>query len=97
LEVNFEEGIILPRGTPARSGVMHSISSMPRHFSHSLASFQFSTPRLRSMKAGLRRGLAARTEPGWNSFLDVIEHRICLGRVHHSRRGGGRKGQPICR
>jgi hypothetical protein len=26
--VNFFDGIILPRGTPARSGVMHSISSM---------------------------------------------------------------------
>ena len=45
LEVNFEVGIILPRGTPARSGVMHSISSMPRAFSQRAASFQSATPR----------------------------------------------------
>ena len=33
LEVNFFDGIILPRATPAWSGVMHSMSSMPRHSS----------------------------------------------------------------
>ena len=32
-EVNFFDGIILPRATPAWSGVMHSMSSMPRHSS----------------------------------------------------------------
>jgi hypothetical protein len=44
-EVNFELGIILPRGTPARSGVMHSISSMPRARKNCAASFQDATPR----------------------------------------------------
>ncbi|WP_327212353.1 hypothetical protein U8Q06_04065 [Rhizobium beringeri] len=44
-EVNFELGIILPRATPARSGVMHSMSSMPLSLSHRAASFQFATPR----------------------------------------------------
>jgi len=34
LDVNFEDGIILPRATPAWSGVMHSTSWMPRHSSH---------------------------------------------------------------
>ncbi len=45
LEVNFFDGIILPRATPAWSGVMHSMSSMPRHSSQSPTSFQFFTPR----------------------------------------------------
>ena len=45
LEVNFFDGIILPRATPAWSGVMHSMSSMPRHSSHSLTCFQSFTPR----------------------------------------------------
>ena len=45
LEVNFLDGIILPRATPAWSGVMHSMSSMPRHSSQSPTSFQFLTPR----------------------------------------------------
>src|SRR5262245_4411476 len=44
-DVNFFDGIILPRAMPAWSGVMHSISSMPRHSSHSLTSFQDLTPR----------------------------------------------------
>nr|WP_277569154.1 hypothetical protein [Mesorhizobium ciceri] len=39
------DGIILPRATPAWSGVMHSISSMPRHASQAPTSFQFFTPR----------------------------------------------------
>src|SRR6478735_2592809 len=45
LDVNLELGIILPRGTPARSGVMHSISSIPRALKNCAASFQFATPR----------------------------------------------------
>ena len=45
LDVNFFDGIILPRATPAWSGVMHSMSSIPRHSSQSPTSFQFFTPR----------------------------------------------------
>jgi hypothetical protein len=45
LEVNFFDGIILPRATPAWSGAMHSMSSMLRYSSHSAACFQPFTPR----------------------------------------------------
>ncbi len=45
LEVNFFDGIILPRATPAWSGVMHSMSSIPRQSSQAVASFQLRTPR----------------------------------------------------
>ena len=54
LEVNFFDGIILPRAMPAWSGVMHSMSSMPRHSSQALTSFQFLTPRRFLTKAGVR-------------------------------------------
>jgi hypothetical protein len=62
-EVNFFDGIILPRATPAWSGVMHSMSSMPRHSSQALTSFQFLTPRRFFTKAGRRARprLAGRT------------------------------------
>ncbi|MNT32840.1 hypothetical protein D3C72_1687410 [compost metagenome] len=51
--MNFEVGIILPRGTPARSGVMHSMSSMPRALSQAAASFQVLTPRVELMSGGM--------------------------------------------
>src|SRR5690554_5374052 len=54
LEMNFFDGIILPRATPAWSGVMHSMSSMPRQSSHSVACFQSLTPREFCRNAGVR-------------------------------------------
>ena len=57
LEVNFFDGIILPRATPAWSGVMHSMSSMPRHSSQAATSFQCLTPRWVLTKAGRRARL----------------------------------------
>ncbi len=45
---NLADGIILPRTTPAKSGVMHSTSSMPRERSQSAASSIVATPRTES-------------------------------------------------
>ena len=53
---NLLDGIILPRTTPAKSGVMHSTSSMPRERSHNAASSIVATPRVEStgiIRAGI--------------------------------------------
>src|SRR3954454_12841808 len=42
---NFDTGMILPRATPPWSGTRHSISSMLRSDSHSVAASRPSTPR----------------------------------------------------
>src|SRR5690242_19972034 len=84
LEVNFFDGIILPRATPAWSGVMHSMSSMPRHSSQALASFQFFTPRWFFKKAGVRA--RPRRPDGRTSFFSGgINHQIGLRMVKYSR------------
>src|SRR5690348_9235255 len=75
LEVNFFVGIILPRATPAWSGVMHSMSSMPRHSSQPRASFQLRTPRSFLTKAGLRTRVPRPT--GRTAFLsEAIDHQL---------------------
>jgi hypothetical protein len=73
LEVNFDDGIILPRATPAKSGVMHSMSSIPRTLSHSLAWVQFSTPRLMSRYLGAA-GCAGFAEAGLPDLREAINH-----------------------
>src|SRR5262245_39048851 len=84
LEVNFFDGIILPRATPAWSGVMHSMSSMPRHSSHSSASRQFFTPRRFLTNWGVRER-PARVD-GRASFLaGGINHRNVLRIADYSR------------
>src|SRR5689334_11914556 len=84
LEVNFFEGIILPRATPAWSGVMHSMSSMPRHSSHSSASRQFLTPRRFFTNWGVRER-PARVD-GRASFLaGGINHRKVFKIADYSR------------
>ncbi len=81
-EVNFFDGIILPRATPAWSGVMHSMSSMPRHSSQALTSFQFFTPRRLFTKAGVRvrparlDGRASFFTGGINHRMDVADFRL---------------------
>src|SRR5690349_16496049 len=93
LEVNFFDGIILPRATPAWSGVMHSMSSMPRHSSQALASFQFFTPRSFFRKAGVR-ARPPRLDGRTSFFSGGIIHQIVLRISKYSRalRGKGRGG-----
>src|SRR5262245_18718578 len=85
LEVNFFDGIILPRATPAWSGVMHSMSSMPRHSSQSSASRQFLTPRRFFTNWGVRERPPVRVD-GRASFLaGGIDHRNVLQIADYSR------------
>ena len=83
-EVNFLVGIILPRATPAWSGVMHSMSSMPRHSSQAPASFQFFTPRWFLTKAGTR-ARAPRPAGRASFFWADINHQECFRMRDHSR------------
>ena len=53
--VNLDAQLNVCRGFQARSGVMHSMSSMERQASHSLASFQLRTPRRFFTCGGVRR------------------------------------------
>jgi len=78
--VNFEVGIILPRGTPARSGVMHSMSSIPRARSHCAASFQFATPRADLRPGGTIGAFETGMEAFSGVFLAGIKHRIWVDR-----------------
>ena len=84
LEVNFFDGIILPRATPAWSGVMHSMSSMPRHSSQALTSFQFFTPRWFFTKAGVR-ARPPRLDGRTSFFAGGIIHQIGLRISEYSR------------
>ena len=70
--------IILPRGTPARSGVMHSISSMPRARSQVAASFQFETPRFDPGSGGITAFLEGAF---WDLIMDFfagMSHRLVV-------------------
>src|SRR5689334_23123990 len=78
LDVNLLDGIILPRATPAWSGVMHSMSSMPRHSSHSSASLQFLTPRRFFRNWGVRER-PARFDGRASFFRTGINHRDGCG------------------
>src|SRR3982750_170272 len=89
LEVNFFDGIILPRATPAWSGVMHSISSMPRHSSQAVASFQFFTPRSFFRKAG-GRARHPRLDGQTSFFTGGIIHQIVLRISNYSRASWGK-------
>src|ERR1700754_2354867 len=95
LDVNFEVGIILPRGTPARSGVMHSMSSIPRARSHCAASFQLLTPRAERRLGGTVATFETCLEALSGVFLAGIKHRHRVDRnCYHSRslaigEGGG--------
>ncbi|MCY1309002.1 hypothetical protein D9M70_590540 [compost metagenome] len=86
LEVNFEVGIILPRGTPARSGVMHSTSSMPRILSQSVASFQVFTPRRECKAGGIFEVLLIFVVCWAALLLEGINHRFWLRMTHHNHR-----------
>ncbi len=76
LEVNFDDGIILPRGTPAMSGVMHSMSSMPLMRSQSAASFQVLTPLADCRAAGTFTLLLVLVDEWAIVFLDDMKHRL---------------------
>lgn len=84
-EVNFDDGIILPRATPARSGVMHSMSSMPRALSQVAASFQFETPRFDPGSGGMAAFLEGAF---WDLIMDFfagMSHRLVVDVGHHSQ------------
>jgi len=80
--VNFDDGIILPRGTPARSGVMHSTSSMPRARSQATASCQSRTPRNEVRTGGVGcvpvDFSTGPVEGAGDGLLRVMKHRNAL-------------------
>ena len=83
--MNFDDGIILPRGTPARSGVMHSISSMPRALSQLAASFQLETPRFDPGSGGMLVFLEVTLRGLFIGFFGGMSHRLVVGGVHHTQ------------
>src|SRR6478672_13766702 len=68
---------------------MHSMSSMPRHSSHSLTSFQFFTPRRFFTKAGVR-ARPPRLDGRTSFFAGGIIHQIGLRISEYSR-------APLCK
>ena len=66
---NFDDGMILPRATPARSGTRHSISVMPRAAAHLRA---WATLAIGVVSAGAALGFL---DIGWSSWTGAAARR----------------------